>query len=340
MSFGIYCQQVAKFRVPKPFQWELCEKKLVTSFDHNSDEVPDSCWYEIKLAINRDCYPYRFDVSECTYYIGHEYVVPRGEYCGSLVKRLRKYLHKTMSPEVFALVTNDLLGEIGSIVGEYQNAKVQFDFTDCLDWCDGDFGDEGSCYFNRDGCRHWLPDKLMEHGCHAIRFYDADNRGIARALLLPRGHDTLVFNSYGFTLLKTTRILATILGMSYRRVLLSNDGGTTGDLYLNNHGESYVIASCVDEYSTDCPTRIELRLDCSNKIECECCASRIDPDSAIIVDGDSYCRDCVNYCDSCEEYVTGDTTTVHTSRTRTQEVCESCLDNYTCCPCCEEYFEQ
>jgi hypothetical protein len=330
------------FVVPRPFQWELRTRKLVTSFDHTSDDCPKECWARISQIVYDATgiyYPW-YTVPEC---IGYQYVVPKGEYCGSLVKRLRRYLHRNLAPELFAKITSDVLGHIGSIVGEYQNAKVWFDFTDRFDWCDGDFGDGGSCFMSKTGCRYWMRERLEEHGCHAIRFYDELGNGKARAILVPHEGGLVVVNSYGFSLLKTARIVSSIVGMPYRKVQVANNDDTAGDFYLNG-GDGFVISNDACEvYDEDGSDTIDFGLDCSRPCDhCSNCDCELSDDDTIVVDGETYCRDCVNYCESCEEYHTGENTTVHTSCSRTIEVCDSCRDNrdYICCPCCDEYFEQ
>ena len=66
--------------------------------------------------------------------------------------------------------------------------------------------------------------------------------------------------------------------------------------------------------------------DCGCVIECE--------DDAIWVDGEYYCRDCVSWCDICEEYHRSEGRYIERDRI---EVCEYCFDEYyyTCRECGE-----
>jgi formylmethanofuran dehydrogenase subunit E len=70
---------------------------------------------------------------------------------------------------------------------------------------------------------------------------------------------------------------------------------------------------------------------------CEDCGRRIDEDDVILVDGEYYCRNCVHYCDHCNEY--------HRESERYVSgygwVCENCLDNYFhYCESCSEYVTE
>jgi hypothetical protein len=71
---------------------------------------------------------------------------------------------------------------------------------------------------------------------------------------------------------------------------------------------------------------------------CYDCGCLIDEDDAIWINGDAYCRDCVSYCDYCNEYHTGDSTYVHSDGIY---VCNYCLDEYyVWCEDCDEYFHR
>ena len=87
-------------------------------------------------------------------------------------------------------------------------------------------------------------------------------------------------------------------------------------------------------------------LHCDNCAEdryCCCeCNDRIDEDDACWVNGNSYCTDCVNYCENCHEHFTDDCYTVYTvqnNRGYNIQVCERCAqEDYYYCEGCHEYY--
>jgi hypothetical protein len=76
---------------------------------------------------------------------------------------------------------------------------------------------------------------------------------------------------------------------------------------------------------------------CTSKYECECCGSRIDDeDDVYYVDDGTYCRDCVVYCEICNNYELTERSTYIDSEGI--DVCNGCRDDYfTWCGCCNEY---
>ena len=70
-----------------------------------------------------------------------------------------------------------------------------------------------------------------------------------------------------------------------------------------------------------------------NKYYCEDCGCRIsDADDVVWIDGYPYCRDCVEWCDCCDEYHRGESYYIDG---RDIYVCESCFDQYyVYCDCC------
>lgn len=329
-------QTAPKFEALKLFQWELRKRKPVTTIDGSDDELP---WEGIQRIVKvlQDATKVYFD----SYYFGHysswKYIVPsHPEYAGTLVKRLRKYFRNKI--QTSEPVSNDTWGEVGSIVGEYQTQKVWYDFTDRFDWRDGQFGDEGSCFMSQSGCRSFMRRNLEEHGCHAIRFYkDADvTKGIARAILVPHNGDCVVINSYGYTRLKTARILSQLCGLEYRAVSVENYGGTDGDFWIND-GRGIVITDDVEQFSEDGDSLIDFEMDIEADSCCSCGES--DQDELTTIDGEIYCHSCCSYCDDCEEYHTGENYTAHDSRGYERYICGGCIDNYTTCPCCNNLIE-
>lgn len=79
---------------------------------------------------------------------------------------------------------------------------------------------------------------------------------------------------------------------------------------------------------------------CRSGYKCADCGAYIeDEDDVYWVDDEPYCRDCVCYCDCCNEYYRNeDTYEVHNGR-YTEYVCEECRDeHYFCCEDCDEWY--
>ena len=75
---------------------------------------------------------------------------------------------------------------------------------------------------------------------------------------------------------------------------------------------------------------------CAERHVCYNCGCVIDDDDSYWVHDERYCRDCVEYCDWCEEYELEDE--VHWVESVQCNVCSDCLDNYfTYCERCGEY---
>ena len=77
---------------------------------------------------------------------------------------------------------------------------------------------------------------------------------------------------------------------------------------------------------------------CTAGYRCSDCGCRIDEDDVIEIDGEIYCRDCVTWCEWCEEYHRGDSYYI---RDRQMYVCEYCATesgDFFYCDCCGEYY--
>lgn len=88
-----------------------------------------------------------------------------------------------------------------------------------------------------------------------------------------------------------------------------------------------------------CEHEIEECINCCtmpNRTFCTHCGCVIEhEDDECWVNGEVYCRDCVSYCDCCEEYHIGEEYYIEREGIY---VCEDCLDeNYRYCENCEEY---
>lgn len=84
-----------------------------------------------------------------------------------------------------------------------------------------------------------------------------------------------------------------------------------------------------------CRHETESNINCCRDYKgCYCadCGDPIDEDDAYYVNGEYYCRDCVEYCECCHEYHRGETYFIDSEDIY---VCESCYDEYyVTCDCC------
>jgi len=227
----------------------------------------------------------------------------KGEYVGTLPKRIGKYAHKCkhkLLPEALSYI-----GNLGMQHCE-KTETYDFEFVDKFDWNAGDFGDQGSCFWS---CHKSAKDILLDNGAGAICFYHPEtNDGYARAWIVPLSDSAknkcfIVFNGYGIDTLPIARILATYLGHAYyQKIGLTNKGGHDGDLYING-GRGYLIGpqDIVKESHS-----IDLDWDEPNGLRCEKCGDRVDEDDCCLLpDGDTACETCyrnkVSFCQTCQE---------------------------------------
>lgn len=259
-------------------------------------------------------------------------VTGKGEYVGTFPKRVSKYYHaaqKLKCPPEF-------LTQLGNIARAHtgDHLSYQFEFVNEIDWEDGDYGDSGSCWWGEyAGAR----DTLIDNGGLAIRFYDDSDDGIGRAWIVPHNGLFYLFNGYGFTgdsTLIIARVMAQHLGLSYKRVSLSNNGESYNTLYINN-GAGYVIGT---------PETIEPinYQDFGFKVSgvtCENCGTNIDDEDHTAPDGTLYCSSCFydrcNTCERCDEtYWNDDLTYVEDHG----DYCDHCLNlRFSLCEGCDDY---
>lgn len=268
-----------------------------------------------------------------------EWIVSKGVYAGTLPKRVARFyfkVHNLKCPPTF-------LERLGNVARQHtsEGETYEFDFTQALTWSAGDFGDAGSCYWGGHAdAREWL----MDDGAFAIRFYRGD-QGYGRAWIVDRMDGDRVFvlfNGYGLgstPTLTAARIFSLHLGLTYKRVSLSNHDQTTGTVYING-GSGYLIGAVdvvSDYHSYDLQVGEE-----SECCTCDNCGREIsEDDSYTTPDGDTYCERCYDeYYRTCEEC--GETYHVEDMNyidTVSRDVCDHCRDqHYSTCDRCEDYY--
>ena len=252
----------------------------------------------------------------------------KGEYVGTLAKRIAKYVHNNHLPKL----PNDLLGAIGSAANDYTSkpSDYEFELADSFDWEPGDFSDGGVC-FGPGGCRESAPGLICQQG-RAIKFYRNGNKW-GRAWLYPAPFGVVTFNGYGIQCVEVARVLAHYWGVgAYKKISLVNNGDTCGKIWING-GTGYAIGA--DVYTVD---RHDMRIsDRNNSYTCDNCGESCE--NATRINGSYYCDSCRNdifsCCDDCGEWVDND----NCHGVGDRNVCDSCIDNYSSCSDCGEYFE-
>lgn len=310
--------------------------------------VTSEALHEVRDFIYHETNTY-LDISD----IGEEWTLTGkgNKYQGTLPKRVTNMLFK----EYGVRLTNPQVSKIGNIAraGVVNLDKFEVDFTSDLNsWDAGDYGDCGSCYW---GDRSYARTMLADHDSYAIRFYgkryehDITTRGIGRAWIIPYGEMMIVYNAYGpYNLTIISRIIAQLAGASYKKIEFTNNGTACETLWINGE-TAFLIGSPEQMTNID---GIDLDWDAEDpeaqpEAWCNDCEEPIyDADNAYCVaGGNTVCESCIqnySYCDHCDEYYyseNGDNChEVHRS-SRTETWCDDCVENdATLCDDCDEYF--
>ena len=260
------------------------------------------------------------------------WVVQRGEYAGTMPKRVAKYFHKVHGINMPQAV----IVTLGNITREHSSEQkaYTFEFVNRIDWNAGDFGDPNSCWWGGySGSRlMWEANNGM-----AIRFYDESGEGYARAWMMEIDTELYTFmNGYGLTTLQITRIFAQFSGLTYKQIHLDNS--MSSSLYING-SMGYIVGKFEVIENID---SWDFEMVGDDAYTCNHCGRLIDDnDDYVGADDEHYCESCFydrfNTCEHCGSvYYTEDLIYVESVG---YDVCEWCLNhNYNTCDQCDEYF--
>lgn len=172
---------------------------------------------------------------------------------GALPKRLSKFLKKEgrlIEEDKYSAICANLKNKYCTV------PKVHyFDITKDFTWRPGEFGDDGSCYWNSGPTRGFRGTLTRLKGL-AFRLYKNSTRekgsGIGRCWMIPVAFDEegnptalIAYNAYGPELHPMMEIFSQYFGgLSSKNVYISLRGGPANDgLYINNSGEAILIGS-------------------------------------------------------------------------------------------------
>lgn len=233
---------------------------------------------------------------------------------GKYSVRLKKILKQQY--KIKSLTENDYC-KISTLFGDWkERTKLRFEFARKFDWEDGDFGDEGSCFW---GDRAAGRDTLEYYNALAIKFYkidsDGDLNGVGRAWIARINERDKVdgamvmFNRYGVPRCMDDIKLALKCvdkDFVFKHVSLENKGTTHGKLYINGDA----VAISYEEFS---PGFVDLNYtiqygvynERSCEYTCSWCGDGCDEDDMVWVGDDGLCGNCADehtiYCECCNE---------------------------------------
>ena len=156
--------------------------------------------------------------------------------------------------------------------------------------------------------------------------------GYGRAWMVRDGENLITFNSYGeYQLLQMSRILATIMGVSYRKTRLDHYDNA---VYLN--GDACVIGSDVQALRH---MTLGFEVDRTNRYTCEICDEGIHEDDVYFQDATTMCdycyRDRVSYCGGCEDPFWNDD--INSVEIIGMDYCNDCIDEHApACVLCDD----
>lgn len=262
---------------------------------------------------------------------------------GRILKRFAKH----WKDETGIKLSDSLQGVIGDKIQYFLNKSVNTfyaDFTDVIDWNDGQFGKGDSCWW---GCYSDSRPTHTKNGGWAIRFYDelpeydAYEHGIGRTWIIPRDGMLFCYNSYGVSRSDTSKTIKEIFNghgieLHYKVAELTNQRNR--EIPYINGGTGFILfPSDID--ASDVPSEYDFHFTVYRSTKCVYCGNLIDTenDDYQEYNDDYYCQPCADRmltsCNKC-----GDTLHVN----YTVQICDSDGEYSTLCSNClqSEHFRE
>lgn len=272
---------------------------------------------------------------------------------GRILKRFSNYWKSKTGTKI----TDRLIGIIGDIMQRHLSASdavYTYDFRDVIDWNDGMYGKDDSCWW---GCFSSSKDVYIDNGGWGIRFYDGldDRQGSGRTWILPRDGILIGFNSYGVSRAQTSKVIKAIFAqhgivLHYRSVDVVNSPNSeipyiNGDTGFILYPEGMEESELLGEYDLNMESDGQ---EDDDRATCEHCSRRInmDYDSYESIGGSIYCSNCAStnfsFCDKCQEWY--DPSDVHSVENHSYYfcLCEHCakMEDYTECYECNNWVNE
>ena len=257
---------------------------------------------------------------------GEKWIVNKGTYAGTWIKRLNSFLYKKENLKLSPSINSIIGGELGKM--KKSGLIYKWDLTDNIDWERGDFGDDGSCFWGEKSDA--IPSMLINGGL-GFRFYKDYGGGLGRSWILPYRNKIIMFNGYGLELINQVRILSSILGISYKKIDWNNQD-RKNVLWINND-EGYILGE-IDEIQSITRIQSDYEVIDGNLFTCSECGQLINGDSYYVNDFGDICTDCYesgeySSCEHCGNLFYNDDTIWIESE-----------DSCWCTRCLNQYFSQ
>jgi hypothetical protein len=229
--------------------------------------------------------------------------------------------------------------KLGSAIGKlYKPLIGQVFLTDKVFWQSNQYGQSGSCWWNRD-C---LEDYFNAGGIALLLEADIQNhtnRDAGRVWILPfRNNSLIAFNAYERIIGDGIRTFNKIFNQLFKNQVeitnleLTNYGHTNGDFYIN--GDAKLIT--FKKFPETIKTEIDLNIG-QEILTCYDCGNDVDESDCVEYNGHVYCNSCCFYCEECNESFPTDCVD-HYETDNHDSICEDCAnDHYVECGHCGYY---
>jgi hypothetical protein len=266
---------------------------------------------------------------------------------GRILKRFANYFKR----ETGCQLDNSVLGIIGDKIQYYLNQESHdyyIDFTDEIDWRDGQFGKSDSCWW---GCYSDSRPTYTQHGGWGIRFYRSENpsydNGIGRTWVYPHDGMLFCFNSYGQTRSEVSKVIKEVFAkhditLHYKVIEISNS--CNSDIPYVNGGSGFVLYPH-GMTENEIPDEYDLDMEHVRIHSCDSCGRELDDDNCYSYDDNDYCERCYDRyfrtCECCGETYRKDDIHSTTGESDYSELCEYCANRhgYVLCVNCGQYTQ-